>query len=446
MNNALILSGFLQRCLTRSVLRTSFLRQRSNRWALGCLFGLALAAMTATSWIIYGAGNVDSAVGPEIVAITNTGIPLTALAFFLVLRVLFLKSQSILHTTAYLPVTELQRGIAITVIEVSCTLTLTAIFTLASLSPLPYFFGLEIIPHLALSIIYPAVVTILLAECLSNLLTIRQFRRAAKLISLVATTALLLPPTALATTKVAEVTPTTFIYTDPFGYLGRHTNFWVATLAWLGIVIALTALAMVSAHAHYIHESKYSRVTAVSAMTLWKAYGAQLIRSHETCLMAVLTCAIMCLLAASHFAPLPAAIEVFTFAGLYSYNNTVALRMLPGPPASPLVSYFQLVVPLIAVAAPLFLVAAALDPSGLLIGLAIACTIPITVTVGILIPTERDNPFAVLTGMSIIILGFVVVVFTFTIFNLPLWGWACIGLAVTAIAIYAGIRTLKEHP
>lgn len=361
---------------------------------------------------------------------------------FCSVRLLFLVSSGTLDICG-----KAQRSVAVLLVEL-CVVSLVLVAVLfSSLALLPLIYGSSAFTGM----VYPGAVMLLLFVVGFNLVDALFSRLFVKRISgILALTCCLLVTVLSQVGLASRLSDLTMAYqygedyfvpTDIFTWLSGSIGFALTTLL---------ALAVVTGGATFKGGARYIYVVACSRPRVFTAHLWALLRSQETWISAFVGLALLIYFGSTHLLPVTVAVELLAFLGIYLYSSTASIRKLPVVSLSATRAYALLVASVAVLVVPFLVFAGCVNMlvnasplATVLGGLGCLVSIPLFVTLGVVIPMERDNPIGVLVGLPLALTVLVFLVLALSIFRLPTVGWAVLGLVGIVVACLLGIREMK---
>lgn len=460
VRNTLIVSRFLGRYLVRKVCSRGVLRNPLFRGLALFLVVALLVVSTIVGFVFYRSVSEKTQVVGVIVGLDNLALPLWVGVAFCSVRLLFLVSSGTLDICERLPVTKAQRSVAVLLVELFVVSLVLVAVLFSSLAPLPLIYGPSAFPVIATGMVYPGAVMLLLFVVGFNLVDALFSRLFVKRISgILALTCCLLVTVLSQVGLASRLSDLTMAYqygedyfvpTDIFTWLSGSIGFALTTLLALVATMVLAALAVVTGGATFKGGARYIYVVACSSPRVFTAHLWALLRSQETWISAFVGLALLIYFGSTHLLPVTVAVEPLAFLGIYLYSSTASIRKLPVVSLSATRAYALLVASVAVLVVPFLVFAGCVDMlvnasllATVLGGLGCLVSIPLFVTLGVVIPMERDNPIGVLVGLSLALTVLVFLVLALSIFRLPAVGWAVLGLVGVVVACLLGIREMK---
>ncbi|MER5888023.1 hypothetical protein ABT160_29750 [Streptomyces sp. NPDC001941] len=458
LGHSAVLARMLLVFFRRRVLRAGVLTSTPVRVFAAAGVVLLLAAMCTASYLFLKPLAQEAAVWRLLFDTATVSLLLWVQIAFLLVKVLFLNAQGMLQLSHQLPVTNRERAAAFLLYEAVMTAVVAAAGLLSLVVSALVLLGPSSAGPVTASVVIPAVLAYLALSVVYQLLTrlwiLVGLGRMAGVLNALALFALLAYYSTLMTPMVQDVAGA---YLDE-----RPARTWATTVsrAWdaygpwavlagtVAVAAALTALAFVLAPNQHVRQARYLRLPgSVRLRRVLGPYDWCLLRSAQTVAAAALTVAVLVhlLLAERSVNPLWA-LTALSFGGLYQFTATAPLRALPGAREPAWRVYVRLVraqlVLLAVFAGPAFAITLALDAgrlasSGVVVLSCVGGAV-LTTCVSVVFPAEKDNPFSVFLGLSLVLTATAVSTIGLGLLSLPPWAVICclVG-AVSAFVWYA---------
>lgn len=166
-----------------------------------------------------------------------------------------------------------------------------------------------------------------------------------------------------------------------------------------------------------------------------------ILRSQETWISLLVSVALFIYLSISGLLPPVVAVEPLAFLGLNAFSSTSSIRRLPMLRLRPGTAYAVLVASVGALVVPCALFACVVDVllggaalPALFSALACLVSVPLFVTLGIVIPTQRDNPISVLVAVAL----------CSSLFRFSTLGWLILALFLVSFAVACGVINARS--
>ncbi|MFE4259577.1 hypothetical protein [Streptomyces sp. NPDC056883] len=463
-----ILARMLLVFFRRRALRAGALKSTPVRVFVIAAALLLLGAMCTASYFFLRPLAGEAAVWRLLFDSSTVSLVLWVQIAFLLVKVLFINAEGMLQLSYQLPVTNRERATAFLMYEAAMTAVVAAAGLVSLAVSALILLGPSAAGYITASIVLPTVLTYLTLSVLYQLLTrlwmLAGLGRMAGILNSLALFAVLAYYT-------AQMTP--MIQSLSSAYLSKRTTYtWVTSVSWAwnehgpGPTLAATAvvsavlltLTFALAPNQHIRQSSYLKLPgSIRLRNLLGPYDWCLLRSAQTVAAVAMALALFAylLLADSSWNPMWG-LAALSFGGLYQFTATQPLRVLPGAREPAWRVYVRLVraqvVLLVVFAVPALAITLAADADRLVSsGAALASCLGGTVMatcISIVFPAEKDNPFSVFLGLSVVFVVAGVSVIGLGLLSLPPWAVVgCLAGAVAAFIGYAiqGIRTNESR-
>ncbi|MCS0636448.1 hypothetical protein NX801_12400 [Streptomyces sp. LP05-1] len=467
LRHSATLAGMLLVFFRRRVLRAGVLRSAPVRVFTVVAAALLLAAMCAAAYLFLKPLAGDMAVWRLLFDTSTVSLVLWVQIAFLLVKVLFINAEGMLRLSYQLPVTNRERSAAFLLYEGAMTGVVAGMGLVALAVSALLLLGPSAVPYLTASVVLPVALTHLALSVLYQLLArvwgLLGLRRMSNVLSVLALFALLAVYSTRMTTMIQELSRA---YLDK-----RSQRLWVTSVSWawqrygalpvlagaLLLVAALLALTLALSPNQHVRQSRY--LSLRPAGWTGRALGPYdwcLLRSSQTAAGAAMAVALFVYLLLKPAANPMWSFAVLSLGGLYQFTATQPLRLLPGARVSAWRVYGRLVraqlVLLAVFAVPGLGVVFTLDPelfaqSGPAV-LGCAGGAVMTTCISIVFPAEKDNPFSVFLGLSVV--GVVLALIAIGLGMLSLPPWAMTGSLAVATGLFVvhavqGIRTNESR-
>ncbi|MDX2677586.1 hypothetical protein [Streptomyces soliscabiei] len=377
---------------------------------------------------------------------------------FLLVKVLFINAEGMLQLSYQLPVTNRERATAFLMYEAAMTAVVAAAGLVSLSVSALILLGPSATGYITASVVLPVTLTYLVLSVLYQLLTrmwmLVGLSRMAGLLNVLVLFAVLAFYSAQMTSMIQDISG---------AYLDKRTEYtWVTSVSWgwneLGpwstlaavaaLSVALVVLAFALAPNQHVRQSRYLKLPgSVRLRGILGPYDWCLLRSAQTVAAAAMAFAVFVylLLAKPSVNPMWG-LAALSFGGLYQFTATQPLRMLPGARASAWQVYARLIraqtVLLAVFAVPALAITTAVHPDRFLSSsVALASCLGgsvMTTCISVVFPAEKDNPFSVFLGLSVVAVVLGLSVIGLGMLSLPPWAVvACLGGAAVAFVWYA---------
>lgn len=453
LRHSAVLARMLLVFFRRRVLRAGVLRSTPVRVCAVSAAALLLGAMCAAAYFFLEPLAGDTAVWRLLFDTSTVSLVLWVQVAFLLVRVLFMNAEGMLRLSHQLPVTNRERSAAFLIYEATMTGIVAGAGLISLMIGALLLLGPSAVPYITASVVLPALLTCLALSVLHQLLTrvwiLVGLRRMSDVLSVLALFALLAVYSVQAKAMIPELSQ---------AYLDKEPRYvWVTSVSWAWhrygalwtfpaavlLAAALVALPLALTPNQHIRQSRYVNVRGGSRLgRVLGPYDWCLLRSSQTVAGAVMAVALfVCLLLRPVANPLWS-FTVLSLGGLYQFTATQPLRMLPGASESAWRIYGRLlraqVVLLAVFAVPGLVIVLLADPRlftqsvPALLG-CLGGAVMIT-CIGIVFPAEKDNPFSVFLGLSVVAVVLALSAIGLGMLSLP--PWALLGFLVAATVLF----------
>ncbi|MEH0582448.1 MULTISPECIES: hypothetical protein [Streptomyces] len=377
---------------------------------------------------------------------------------FLLVKVLFINAEGMLQLSYQLPVTNRERATAFLMYEAAMTAVVAAAGLVSLSVSALILLGPSATGYITASVVLPVALTYLVLSVLYQLLTrmwmLVGLSRMAGLLNVLVLFSVLAFYSAQMTSMIQDVSG---------AYLDKRTEYtWVTSVSWgwnelgpwttLAAVAALSALLVVLAFAlapnQHVRQSRYLKLPgSVRLRGVLGPYDWCLLRSAQTVAAAAMAVAVFVYLLLAKPSTNPMwGLAALSFGGLYQFTATQPLRMLPGARASAWQVYARLIraqtVLLAVFAVPALAITSAVHPDRFLSSsVALASCLGgsvMTTCISVVFPAEKDNPFSVFLGLSVVTVVLGLSVIGLGMLSLPPWAVvACLAGGAVAFVWYA---------
>lgn len=468
LKQSAVLARMLLVFFRRRVLRAGVLKSTPVRVFVMVAAVLLLGVMCTAAYFFLRPLADEAAVWRLLFDTSTVSLLLWVQIAFLLVKVLFINAEGMLQLSYQLPVTNRERSTAFLMYEAAMT-AIVAAAGLVSLSVSALILlGPSATGYITASVILPVALTYLVLSVLYQLLTrmwmLMGLSRMAGILNVLVLFAVLAYYSALMTPMIQDISG---------AYLSKRTEYtWVTSVSWawnehgpwltLAAAVALSAVLMALAFAlapnQHVRQSRYLKLPgSVRLRDVLGPYDWCLLRSAQTVAAVAMAVAVFVylLLAKPSMNPMWG-LAALSFGGLYQFTATEPLRMLPGARASAWVVYVRLIraqlVLLSVFAVPALAITTAIYPDRFLSsGVALASCLGgavMTTCISIVFPAEKDNPFSVFLGLSVVVIVLGLSVIGLGMLSLPPWAvMACLAGAAVAFVWYAvqGIHTNESR-
>lgn len=468
LKQSAVLARMLLVFFRRRVLRVGILKSAPVRVFVVVAAALLLGLMCTAAYFFLRPLADEAAVWRLMFDTSTVSILLWVQIAFLLVKVLFINAEGMLQLSYQLPVTNRERSMAFLMYEAAMT-AIVAAAGLVSLSVSALILlGPPATGYIMASVVLPVTLTYLVLSVLYQLLTrmwmLMRLSRMAGILNVLVLFALLAYYSAQMTRMIQDISD---------AYLSKRTEYtWVTSVSWawnehgpwpalaaaVALSAVLTALAFALAPNQHIRQSRYLKLPGSMRLRgVLGPYDWCLLRSAQTVAAAAMAVAVFAylLLAKPSMNPMWG-LAALSFGGLYQFTATQPLRMLPGSRESARQVYLRLIraqlVLLSVFAVPALAITTAIYPGRLLAsGVALASCVGgavMTTCISIVFPAEKDNPFSVFLGLSVVVIVLGLSVIGLGMLSLPPWAVTlCLAGAAVAFVWYAiqGIHTSESR-
>ncbi|MCX4904273.1 hypothetical protein [Streptomyces sp. NBC_00878] len=468
LRHSAVLARMLLVFFRRRVLRAGVLKSAPVRVFVMVAAVLLLGAMCTASYLFLRPLADEAAVWRLLFDTSTVSLLLWVQIAFLLVKVLFINAEGMLQLSYQLPVTNRERSMAFLMYEAAMTAIVTAAGLVSLSVSALILLGPSATGYITASVILPVALTYLSLSVLYQLLTrlwmLIGLSRMAGILNVLALFAVLTYYSAQMTSMIQDISG---------AYLSKRTEYtWVTSVSWawnvhgpwlaLAAAVALSAVLMALAFAlapnQHIRQSRYLKLPgSVRLRHVLGPYDWCLLRSAQTVAAAAMALAVFAylLLAKPSVNPMWG-LAALSFGGLYQFTATQQLRVLPGAQEPAWRVYVRLIraqlVLLAVFAVPALAITVAIHPGRFLSsGAALASCLGgavMTTCISIVFPAEKDNPFSVFLGLSVVIIVMGLSMIGLGLLSLPPWAvMSCLAGAAVAFVWYAiqGIHTSESR-
>lgn len=415
ITHALAVTRMLLVFFARRVLNVGALRLRSVRFAVVAAAAVLLVALTAVARQFLLPYSADPEVWHLLFATSTVSLVLWVMVAFLFVKVLFLSSAGVLELTFQLPLTNKERSVAFLIFEAVITLGVALTTAVPVMTSAVLLTGPSALGQILTSTLAPIVVVYLaLSLChvaVMRALSAMRTRPVADLLALLGVFGLVVLYSSQLTGlmwQMADPAASSVAWPTAIDWLAQRAGLPLAMGAVL-VVCAFLLVATVSIMPNrHVPTAKYLDIRLPRRVGgLLTAYDWCLLRSQHTFTGSVVGLALYgYLLAGTELNPLWS-LCTLTIGGLYLFSATAPLRAMTGHRQPAWRIYVLTLRPQLlligALGVPATLVAAAMGRADGLLPVALGALISATLTtcIGIVVPSEKDNPLAAFVGLSI---------------------------------------------
>lgn len=453
--NVLILARLFFRCFVRTALSAGFLRSRLVRVALGVGILLGILILTAVGSMALREMIPGRRELVFVLQVSTVAVVFWTFIVFVFVKVLFMKSDSLVRYTAVLPVSHRERSAALALFEFGMVVgAIGGLFlplALASLLRL----GPEVLPGLATAVAMTTVAAYLVLALVHNTMI-----RAAEAFGLRRSVyAITLSVMVAATFWYNSLSPGLlqsmsrdylggamgFYGVNAFPFLDEKLGLIAATLIFVGISGLLLSLVLVSSPGTFPLRRRYVKVPVpFPTFPLW-ATTAAIVRRSEWWIAVVVASFCMAMLWMNGRPEFVFAPVALLSQGIYIYAATDRLRFMPGYSRTALSEVWNMILGQLLVTAAYMLPAAVLvvwRPEAvqdlLLAAVSVASGSVLTTLIAIVFVAENDSPLVVFSGYAICLAVFVSLVAMVGLLQIPTtWLWVGAGCANVLAVVYS---------
>ncbi len=460
-----LLVGVLVRFLTRRVLSIGLLRTTAVRWALLLVGVIAQVGLTAVSVLALEELFVER----DTLRLLLESAALTAgfatLIAFVFVKLMFLKSSTVLNFTRQLPTTDRERSTALLVFEALMVLVATGALLAPLTTASTIVVGADGVTLVLAAVVYP---TLLFYLCLAlgyNLLVrfllLTGWVRAAQLVASTAFAVLIFVYQGQTGALIERITGAyladTTAHTGINAFLVlADTSATLATLVFLTATAVLVGLVVVTAPALPLSGRRYLRVPVRGiGDTRLAVYLAAALRRWETLFAAVLAFATAGYLVATGSEVIAFASGLLLFECIFAYVASRPIfgvgHLSDGVGKRLGMMLAAQAVTILLLSAPISLAALALGNAPATIGqfyAAAASAVVVLIFIGIALPPEKDNPFSVFLGLLLAAVIVSMVLLMTGLLAMPVVALVLllvVGHAALVFYSYVGIRSLERQ-
>lgn len=468
LKQSAVLARMLLVFFRRRVLRAGVLKSPPVRVFVMVAAVLLLGVMCTAAYFFLRPLADETAVWRLLFDTSTVSLLLWVQIAFLLVKVLFINAEGMLQLSYQLPVTNRERSTAFLMYEAAMTAIVAAAGLISLSVSALILLGPSATGYITASVILPVALTYLTLSVLYQLLTrmwmLVGLSRMAGILNVLVLFAVLAYYSAQMTRMIQDISG---------AYLAKRTEYtWVTSVSWawnehgpwltlaaaVALSAALMALAFTLAPNQHVRQSRYLKLPgSLRLRGILGPYDWCLLRSAQTVAAAAMALAVFVYLLLAKPAMNPMwGLAALSFGGLYQFTATQPLRMLPGARASAWQVYTRLIRAQLALltvfAVPALAITTAIYPDRLLSsGAALASCLGgavMTTCISIVFPAEKDNPFSVFLGLSVVVIVLGLSVIGLGMLNLPPWAViACLAGAAVAFIWYAvqGIHTSESR-
>lgn len=452
--------------ISRRVVARGVMRSRSVRWTVAGISVAAFIGYVLLSITVIRQLFTDTSLLLPLLELVGVSSAFWVVAFYTVVKVLFLKADALTEITFTLPVTNRERAVALLLFEMllegAGAVWALGAFCIASALTV----GPSALPTIVFGVAVPVVLGYLCLAAIQMLLE-RALARAGMHRSRGLVIPLMLGGLLVTTFWLTNEQASSYIgallseETAPWApqlvilRVGETSGWATAIVLSAALAVVATALLLAASPREYVPLKRFFRVLpGFFASSRFGALILLLVRSFESqFVFAVAVIAAVALPWMGWDVP-PLHLMLSSFLGLYAYASSEPLRRITVHRQRPLVVYVQLIGAQTVVLAgttillgPLHVVGRGAVAEALLVAAFGVATLIITTLVGIAFPPERGNPFSVAIGALLMVLVSAVLALGINAFNFPLAVNALIITVLVALAVFysvLGITRIEE--
>jgi hypothetical protein len=468
LKHSAILARMLLVFFLRRVLRTGVLKSTPVRVFVAVAAVLLLGVMCTASYFFLRPLADEAAVWRLLFHTSTVSLLLWVQIAFLLVKVLFINADGMLQLSHQLPVTNRERQTAFLMYEAAMTAVVAAAGLVSLSVSALILLGPSAAGYITASVIMPVVLTYLALSVLYQLgirlWTLVGLSRMAGVLNVLVLFGLLVYYSAQMTRMIQDISGaylskrTEYTWVTSVSWVWNEHGPWLALAAVLFSSAVLVALAFALAPNQHVRQSRYTKLPgSVQLRNALGPYDWCLLRSSQTVAAAAMSLAVFVYLLMGESSVNPMwGLAALSFGGLYQFTATQRLRLLPGAQEPAWRIYARLIraqlILLAVFAVPALAVTTAIHPDQLLAsGAAIASCVGgavMTTCISIVFPAEKDNPFSVFLGLSVVIIVMGLSVIGLGMLRLPPWAvTGCLAAAAVAFVWYAmqGIHTSESR-
>jgi hypothetical protein len=454
-------SAVLLRYFTRRVLAVGILEQRPVRIGLLALSVLVLVILTAGNYLFLGSVDINTSTLMVVYKLGATSAIFWVMTIFLFIKILFWRSDEMIVFTWQLPLSHRERVGSLLVFEGAIILSVAGALFVPLAIALPLLFGLQALLQILIGIAFPAITTFLLLSIFVNVLlnvfshrslrTLGSVFVPASLVGLIFGFNAIMPEITYSVSGDALNNKNTLHGVDLYTYLAERFSAWAA----LGLFLFSSSLFLVLMLAlvprTYPKMTRNVNVTTPARNIQQVSYLAALSRRVDSWLLLVTTYVIGVALFFKGNNYFGYAALIPSAQGIYAYSATRTLRLMPGYRASAgtelrrvLLSQGWLALlyssPLLALY--VFRWSSAVQVLGVLAALTGA--IIMVTFLGVLFPPDKENPFSIMTSLTICLVLAIILISTLGILRLPLALNILVIILLHVLALFYSVQAIKS--
>jgi hypothetical protein len=223
------------------------------------------------------------------------------------------------------------------------------------------------------------------------------------------------------------------------------------------LTVVLTTIALLLTPDRHVRQARYLNILTGSWLSrVLGPYDRCLLRNSQTAMGATMAIALFVYLALNPAVNPMWSFAVLSLGGLYQFTATQPLRLLPGAATSPWRVYGRMVkaqvVLLVVFMLPALWTLAVIDPQTVVqsVPALLGCFggAVMTTCISIVFPAEKDNPFSVFLGLSVVSIIFALAAIGLGMLSLPQWAVVTCLVGASALSVWyavQGIRTSESR-
>ncbi|MCZ4122372.1 hypothetical protein [Streptomyces sp. H39-S7] len=458
LKHSVVLARMLLVFFRRRVLRAGALKSAPVRVFVTVVSVLLLGVMCTAAYLFLRPLADEAAVWRLLFDTSTVSLLLWVQIAFLLVKVLFMNAEGMLQLTYQLPVTNRERSMAFLLYEAAMTAIVAAAGLVSLCVSALILLGPSATGYITASIIIPTALTYLALSVVYQLLTrlwmLVRLSRMAGILNALSLFAALAYYSAQMTPMIQEISGAYLSKRTQYTWVTRASWAWNAHGPWLTLAAAgalgaaLIALSFALAPNHHLRQSRYLKLPgSVRLRRVLGPYDWCLLRSAQTVAAAAMALAVFAYLLVAKPSVNPIwGLAALSFGGLYQYTATQQLRLLPGAQEPAWRVYVRLIraqlILLAVFTVPALTIAVARHPdqflsSGTALASCVGGTV-MTTCISVVFPAEKDNPFSVFLGLSVVGIVIGLSVIGMGLLSLPPWAvMICIAGAAVAFVWYA---------
>lgn len=415
LSHALVVARMLLAFFGRRVLSVGALRLPAVRFAALGTAVVLLVALTAVARQFLLPYAADREVWDLLFATSTVSLVLWVMVAFIFVKVLFLSSDGVLELTYQLPLTNKERSVAFLLFEAAITLGVALATAVPVMTSAVLLVGPSAVGQIVTSMLAPIVVAYLaLSLChvvTTRLLSAMRTRPVADLLALLGIFALIVGYAGRMTSLMWDVTDSgvsgALVWPTAIAWLAQRAGLGVALAAVLAVCAVLVVTIVHVMPSRHLRTSKYLDLRLPRRVAAHLTpYDWCLLRSQHTFIGTVVGIALFgYLLASTELNPMWS-LCTLTIGGLYLFSATAPLRAMTGQRQPAWRIYLLSLRPQLlligAVGAPALLLTVIVGRTEgtVVVALGALISAALTTCLGIIVPSEKDNPLAAFVGLA----------------------------------------------